>query len=219
MVGENAPAAELLEVRQYVSGPLGNNVYLLIAPWSKQAVVVDVPIGAAALVQRELAASGTTLARIVLTHNHFDHMAEAGALAAATGAPIAAHRLDAGALAQPRRSTLFPDVEVPPAPVSLLLEEGDRIAVGGASLDVLHTPGHTPGSICLYLPAQQTLLAGDTLFAGSYGRVDLPGGDERQMLASLRRLATLPAATRVLPGHGAATTVGAETWLRRIPAG
>jgi glyoxylase-like metal-dependent hydrolase (beta-lactamase superfamily II) len=111
---------------------------------------------------------------------------------------------------------MFPQLEVPAAPVSRELLEGDTVAVDGFAFQVLHTPGHTPGSICLYLPERDLLFSGDTLFAGSYGRYDLPGGDGRLLRASLRRLATLPPRTRVLPGHGATTTIGAEDWLRQV---
>jgi glyoxylase-like metal-dependent hydrolase (beta-lactamase superfamily II) len=215
---EPAEPAEAVEIHHAVCGPLDNNLYVLIAPESRRALVVDAPPDGAAAVRRLLAGRGLPMgvvAQLVLTHHHWDHVAEAGQIAAETGASVAAHRDDAPLLAQPQRSAFFPDVEVAAVPVARELAEGDVVALGTVQLRVLHTPGHTPGSLCLYLPGQAMLLSGDTLFAGSYGRVDLPGGDAREMQASLRRLAQLPPQTRVFPGHGAATTIGAEPWLPR----
>ena len=198
-------------------GPLGNNVYVVSAPDSPEALLVDASLQSAAAVQALLRERRLTLATIVPTHSHWDHVAEAGQLAAATGATVAAHELDAPALALPQRSTFLPLVQAPPTPVARPLADGDLVQVGPLALQVLDTPGHTPGSICLYAAASGVLLSGDTLFAGSYGRVDLPGGSPEQMRRSLRRLAALPPETAVFPGHGATTTIGAEPWLRRVP--
>jgi glyoxylase-like metal-dependent hydrolase (beta-lactamase superfamily II) len=200
----------------FVCGPLGNDVYLAAGP-AGRAMVVDPGIGAREVVLEALAARGWTLDLILATHQHFDHIAEAGPLAEATGAPIAAHRLEAEIMGRAAHPLLFPDLEVPPAPVSRELYEGDVVTVDGVAWHVLHTPGHTPGSICLHLPEHDLLLSGDTLFAGSYGRYDLPGGDPRLLRDSLRRLAALPGRTRVLPGHGPPTTIRDEPWLRQPP--
>ena len=204
------------DVQTLVCGPLSNNVYLVAGP-DGRATAVDPGIDAAAAVLAALAARGWTLDQILATHQHFDHIAEAGALATATGAPIVAHRLEAAIMARPAHPLLFPDLEVPPAPVSRELYDGDALTMGGYAWRVLHTPGHTPGSICLHLPEHALLLSGDTLFARSYGRYDLPGGDPRLLRTSLERLAALPPETRVLPGHGPPTTIGAEPWLRHPP--
>jgi hydroxyacylglutathione hydrolase len=203
-------------VQTLVCGPLSNNVYL-VAGADGRATAVDPGIDAAGAVRAALEARGWTLALILATHQHFDHIAEAGPLAAATGAPIAAHRLEAEIMARPAHPLLFPEMEVPPAPVSQELYDGDTVTMGGYAWRVLHTPGHTPGSICLHLPEHGLLLSGDTLFAGSYGRYDLPGGDPRLLRTSLQRLAALPPETRVLPGHGPPTTIGAESWLGHPP--
>ena len=170
-----ARGSGLLQVHPLVAGPLGNNVYVVSA--AGHAIVVDAPLDSAEAVADYLAAHDLTLDRIVLTHAHFDHMAEAARLARQTGAPVAIHVLDAPGVEQPRRPLMFPDLQVEPVQPSQFLDDGDQIQVGAVQLAVLHTPGHTPGSICLYDSASATLLSGDTLFAGSYGRVDLPGGD------------------------------------------
>jgi glyoxylase-like metal-dependent hydrolase (beta-lactamase superfamily II) len=229
-------------------GPLGNNVYLVAV--AGRAMVIDPGLESPELVLAALRERGWTLDLILATHRHFDHIAGAGPLAEATGAPIAAHRLEAETMGRPTRPLLIPGMEIPPAPVSRELVEGATVPLGppvqgslgaawpppgrgNASMPpqasseagapppgpgvvafrVLHTPGHTPGSICLYLPERTLLFSGDTLFAGSFGRYDLPGGDPRLLRQSLHRLATLPPETRVLPGHGRETTLGAESWL------
>ena len=202
-----------LEVRTLVCGPLGNNVYIVSAGTS--AIVVDAPLESAGPVTDALGEQGLTLEAIVCTHGHFDHMAEAAELRRRTRAPVLAHALDAERLRTPARSMFFPDLEIEPVEVTRELAEGDTVEVGGARLDVLHTPGHTPGSICLL--TEGLLLSGDTLFAGSFGRYDLPGGDPAVLRESLLRLATLPAETRVLPGHGTATIIGRERWLSDPP--
>ncbi|MBI3971689.1 MAG: MBL fold metallo-hydrolase [Chloroflexi bacterium] len=191
----------------------------MTVPGASGALVVDAPLGAAQVVLAAVRERRLTLETIVLTHAHWDHVADAGQLEEATGAAVMAHRLDVPAISQPQRSAFFPQTEVPAIRVSRELDEGDTIEVGGLRLVVMHTPGHTPGSLCLYSAEHDLLFSGDTLFAGSYGRVDLPGGDAARMVESLRRLAKLPEQTVVLPGHGPSMTIGAEGWLRRLPRG
>ena len=203
-------------VERFVCGPLANNVYLVADAASGRAIALDPALGAVAVVTEALRRRGQTLDLIVATHAHWDHVAEARALAEATGAPIAAHALDAALIARPAHPEMFPDLEIPAAPVARELHEGDTIALGASTWHVLHTPGHTPGSICLYCEEEGTLFSGDTLFAGSFGRFDLLGGDVRLLGASLRRLAALPPRTAVLPGHGEPTIIGKEAWLQRI---
>ncbi len=138
------------------------------------------------------------------------------------GAEIAAHLADWPMLTDPK--PLFAPFEVPPCVPAVELAGGGVIRFGGVRLDVLHTPGHTEGSVCLLSHEEGILFAGDTLFPGGWGRVDLPGGDAGAMVDSLGRLAELPDALRVLPGHGRETTIGRERpWLelvareRRLP--
>ncbi len=133
----------------------------------------------------------------------------------ARGAEIAAHPADWHRLTDPK--PLFAPFPIPPCVPAAELAEGGVIRFGGVRLDVLHTPGHTEGSVCLVSHEAGIIFTGDTLFAAGWGRVDLPGGDPAAMADSLRRLATLPDALRVQPGHGRATTIGAERpWLELI---
>ncbi len=136
----------------------------------------------------------------------------------AHGALIAVHPLDRDRLLEPRKG--FAPFEIPPSVPAVDLAEGGTIRFGSIRLDVLHTPGHTEGSVCLLAPDEGVLFSGDTLFAGGWGRVDLPGGSAEQMVESIGRLASLDAPTTVLPGHGPPTTIGREQpWMRLVADG
>ncbi len=146
-----------------------------------------------------------TVRAVLLTHAHFDHMGAAAALQRATGAPLYVHEADARGLCDPRYSVL--PVGDPPH-ADRLLQDGDTVTVGSLTFTVLHTPGHTTGSVCYR--CENVLFAGDTLFAGSIGRTDFAGGDMTAMRQSLRRLSELPDELSVVPGHGEETTIGYE---------
>jgi hydroxyacylglutathione hydrolase len=193
-------------------GPLQCNCSILGDEVSLEAIVVD-PGDEIARIVSVLDKHNLTVKQIVITHAHIDHIAGAQRLKHLTGAPILYNQNDlplvkmmdvqAGWLG-------IPTPEVPAAPDDTL-DDGKLISITGLSGSILHTPGHTQGSVCLYLPDHTLLLAGDTLFAGSVGRTDLPGGDTRQLLTSIHdRLLTLPDEITVIPGHGNRTSIGAE---------
>lgn len=192
-------------------GPLRCNCSILGDEVTREAIVVDPGDNIAEILSR-LQKHSLTLRQIVITHAHIDHVGGAALLKKATGAPVLLNQNDLGLLGAMEMQAGWlgiatPEVAAPDASAD------DGLALGLAALpaEVIHTPGHTPGSICLLFPQQRLLLAGDTLFAGSIGRTDLPGGDGRQILRSLRdRLMVLPDTTRVLPGHGPETTIGEE---------
>lgn len=206
-------ATPLPDLYAFVCGPVRTNVYVLVDPHTRDAAIIDPAPESTETIERCLASKRATLRTIVLTHRHFDHVGEAGPLAASHGASIAGHESDVEYLASPQRSRFFPGYLNPAAPVTRPLVEGDQIVLAGASFSVLHTPGHSGGAICLHHVPSATLFSGDTLFAGTFGRYDLPDSDARALRASLLRLATLPGATRVLPGHGRETTIDDEGWL------
>ena len=192
-------------------GPLRCNCTILGDELTHEAVVVDPGDNLPEILFR-LQKHGLTLRQIVVTHAHIDHVGGAALLKKVTGAPVFLNKHDLellGAMEMQAGWLGVPTPEVAPPDASA----DDRTKIGLAALpaEVIHTPGHTQGSICLLFPGQNLLLAGDTLFAGSIGRTDLPGGDGRQILRSLReRLLVLPDTTRVLPGHGPETTIGEE---------
>lgn len=192
-------------------GPLQCNCSILGDEASREAIVVD-PGADIRRITGVLTRHQLTVKQIVVTHAHIDHIAGAQQLKNLTGAPILYNQLDlplvrmmdvqAGWLGVPT-----PDVPQPDSS----LEDLSTVSILGLSASVLHTPGHTEGSVCLHLPEQHLLLAGDTLFAGSIGRTDLPGGDTGKLLHSIHdRLLPLPEQTVVIPGHGAPTTIGQE---------
>jgi glyoxylase-like metal-dependent hydrolase (beta-lactamase superfamily II) len=192
-------------------GPLACNCSILADEASLRATVID-PGADIDRIFAVLKQHHLTVEQIIVTHAHIDHVGGAVRLKRLTGAPIYMNQNDlpllkmmnmqAGWLGVP-----VPEVAAPDVDASDLM----ALTIAGEPAQVLHTPGHTEGSICLHMPSPQLLLAGDTLFAGSIGRTDLPGGDLRKILRSLKeRLLTLPDATRVIPGHGPATTIGEE---------
>jgi glyoxylase-like metal-dependent hydrolase (beta-lactamase superfamily II) len=158
-------------------------------------------------------------ALIVNTHGHWEHAADLVPLNAATGAPVCAHAWDMTRLSEPRIAVEDESEKVPPLPScrpDRLVRDGEVLEAGGFAFEVMHTPGHTPGSICLYEAGAEALFAGDLLTRNGVGRADIPGGSNSQLLASLARLLTLPEGTRVYPGHGLSTTLKAERWLLEL---
>lgn len=213
----SAPAADpdhgvRIEVGSF--GPWQANAYLVWDGRSPDALVLDPGMGAAQPLVARVATAGLRLHLIANSHGHIDHVFDNAALKEASGAPLAIHPDDAYRL-DGRNAYGF---EVTPSVAERNLREGDQVRIGDLVWDVLHTPGHTEGSVCLYEERLGILLSGDVLFAGTYGRTDLPGGDDVAMVTSLARLAReLPGAVRVLPGHGPETTVARELpWLRRV---
>ena len=191
--------------------PLHCNCTILGDEVTHEAVVVDPGDNIPEILSR-LQKHGLTLRQIVITHAHIDHVGGAALLKQATGAPVFLNQHDLGLLGAMEIQAGWLGIPTPKvAPPDASADDGLTVGLATLPAEVIHTPGHTPGSICLLFPQQHLLLAGDTLFAGSIGRTDLPGGDGRQILRSLRdRLLVLPDATRVLPGHGPNTTIGEE---------
>jgi hydroxyacylglutathione hydrolase len=191
------------------------NTYVVAPERGGEAVVVDAPPDPEGVVAL-LAEHDLTPVALVVTHGHVDHAGGAGAVARATGASAYVHPDDDFLTLDPASQlrVLFgmaPPGDYEPPESYQALSHGQVLAVAGVDLTVLHTPGHTPGHCCLLLEDEGVLFSGDQLFAGSVGRVDLPGGDLDQLTASMRdHVMTLPDDTRVLPGHGPETTVRRE---------
>lgn len=181
-------------------GQLGTNCYLLEDENTHTAAVVD-PGGEGARILAQLKADGMELKLILLTHAHFDHTGGVAELhRALPDVPVYLHRLDAARLG----SQVFPAIGAP----TVAYDDGDVVKLGNLDIQVLHTPGHTPGGVCLLVG--DALFTGDTLFQGSMGRIDFEGGSYEDIMASLKRLAHLPGNYQVLPGHMDTSTLDRE---------
>ena len=196
-----------LDIRTVTGGPLEVNTYVVSAEGADSCVVIDPGAEFAAV---EGAACGRRVEAILLTHAHFDHMLYAMPWLR-RGVKLYVHEKDAAALTDPdlnASAMIGARLVLPEADV--LIKEGDRLQLAGTEFDVLHTPGHSAGSVCF--ACGDALFSGDTMFYASYGRVDLPGGNNMQMAMSLKRLLALDDATVVYPGHGMNTKIA---WERR----
>ena len=184
-----------MNIQKLTLGLYQTNTYLLAN--DTEAVVIDPGYEADTILD---ALAGKTLKAILLTHGHFDHVGAVKELVAETGCDVYIHAAE---------STMPPMVTAGPLYFTHTYDEGDTVSpIAGLELTVLHTPGHTPGSVCLLMGNE--MCSGDTLFACSFGRTDLPGGDPRKMMESLRRLASLQGNFFIHPGHGGSTTLDAE---------
>lgn len=192
-------------------GLLRCNCSILGDEITREAIVVD-PGDNIEDIQRILERHGLKATAIVVTHAHIDHVAGAQKLKELTGAPVYLNSNDAALLSALDQQAKWLQVETPDrVEVDNDARDAVSLKLGQNELQVMHTPGHTQGSISLYIPSQSKLIAGDTLFRDSVGRTDLPGGDGRQILSSIKtRLLVLPDETVVIPGHGPSTTIGRE---------
>ena len=200
-----------MKILTFVVGMVQTNCYLAFDEESREGFLVD-PGDNDPAILRVIREQGVKLRYILLTHSHFDHIMALADIAGATGAAVAVHGLEAGEIEAPGAAVLrslgLRGIEIKPAPVAIRLQDGDTLTVAGETLTVLHTPGHTVGSVCY--DTGSVLFSGDTLFEDDCGRCDLPGGDYQVMLRSLRRLAELPGDRTVYPGHDVSTTLSRE---------
>lgn len=192
-------------------GLIRTNCYIAFDPQTREAFIVD-PGDTAARILAFVEKNGLHVSHILLTHSHFDHILALADVQAATGALVCIHQLEAGCVEAPdhaeTRSLRMPDLYIKPAKVGRRLQDGDELMLLGSTFTVLHTPGHTRGSVCY--DNGKLLFSGDTLFEDDCGRTDLPGGSLTDMQASLRRLYDLPGERIVYPGHDFSTTLSRE---------
>lgn len=204
-----------MEALSRVVGVLATNVHILADERTREAIAIDTAIPSLEWIRSALDERGWILKLIVTTHGHWDHSGDNARVAEHTGAQVAVHPLDAHRLTNPR--PMWAPFEIPPSVPAVDLADGGEIHFGSVRLEVMHTPGHTEGSVCLLDREGGRLYSGDTLFAGSFGRVDLPGGSPEAMVASLDRLRRLDDTLGVYPGHGPTTSIGRERgWLEWI---
>jgi glyoxylase-like metal-dependent hydrolase (beta-lactamase superfamily II) len=196
-----------MEVRGFTVGPVQENCF--VASNDGRAFVVDPGDEADRLIAE---VEGLTVEAILLTHTHFDHVGAVGPLARATGAPVYCPELERQVLANINDYVPWPGFgPFESYEADHLLSGGEQLQIAGSDIDVIFTPGHSPGHVSFSVPAEQLLFSGDVLFQSSIGRTDLPGGDHARLLQSIAELLeALPDETRVLPGHMGVTTLGAE---------
>lgn len=199
-----------MKVEHYVVGVVGTNCYFAINEATKECLIIDPGDNADAL-EEKIRQGGLTPAAILLTHGHFDHIMGVEGLKEAFQIPVYVHEDDEEML---RRSDLNAGAMIG-ARVSVtadeLLHDGDELNLAGMKIEVLHTPGHTPGGVCFYFPEEEVLFSGDTLFCESVGRTDLPGGSMGALMRSIKeRVLKLPDLTVVYTGHGEPTQIGSE---------
>lgn len=195
-------------IHTLVVGQLGVNCYIVSDGQSREALIID-PGDEPDRIVAYIKEQGLKPKAVVLTHAHYDHVCAAGDLRKQYAVPLLMHEAEPPTYQSTRALCLsrgFSSADF--SEEYTTVAGGDRITVGGAVFDVLHTPGHTPGGISLF--GGGVLFTGDTLFKGTVGRTDLPGGNTRQLMDSLKKLAALPVSTRVLCGHGEETTLGRE---------
>jgi hydroxyacylglutathione hydrolase len=192
-------------------GMLACNCSVIGDEASREAMVID-PGDDISEIVAILKRHNLQVKMIVITHAHIDHIGGASKLRALTGAPVYMHEDDSVLAANLEMQANWLGMATPENPgIDTVAKDGDILRVGAIEAQVIHTPGHTPGSLSLFIPAEKKLIAGDTLFRGSIGRTDLPGGDIRAITNSIRgKLYRLPDDTLVFPGHGEETTIGRE---------
>ncbi len=198
-----------MRMKSFTVGPLGVNCYVLQDDFSDAGLVID-PGGNAEELLQYLKQEHISLQTIVNTHGHGDHIGADDRLRQATGARLLIHAADAPMLADARANlSAYMGFTVQAAPADAFLQDGETLQVGHMSFTVLHTPGHSPGGICLF--GEGVLFSGDSLFAESIGRCDFPGASETELVAALqKKILPLPDDVKVYPGHGPGTTIGWE---------
>ncbi len=190
-----------MRIHTLIVGPIETNCYIVEDEGSKEAMIID-PGGEAEKIIKHLKNLQLRIRAIVITHGHFDHIGANRKLKEKLNVPILMHEND-----------VFGLVTGDSPPPDSFLKEKDHFDVGDLKFEVIHTPGHTPGGISLYCEKEKVVFTGDTLFAGTWGRTDLPYSSEEEMAKSLKKLLKLPPETKVYPGHGRPTTIGEEQGL------
>jgi hydroxyacylglutathione hydrolase len=201
------------EVHTFVSGPLSTNAHVVLCSSTGDAWIIDAPHGCTSTVTRFFDQVGACPRALILTHSHWDHIGDAALLQKQWNIPIWVHAADRDNCEHPGADGVPCWMPCPPCRPDREVQEGELLQLGHGQWQVLHTPGHTPGGICLWQQQKGLLITGDTLFKGCSGRTDLSTGNEEAMQRSLNRLRALPLHTLIFPGHGPGTVLRDERWL------
>lgn len=200
-------------IQVFTSGPIETNLILIGCLQTRKAVIFDAPLDSVPLLTHSIEENNLHPEMLLLTHSHWDHTAEAAKIVKQLGIPLYVHAEDAVNVENPGSDGLplfFPIEGVKPAG---FLTDGQKILIGSLQIEVIHTPGHTPGGVCFWFPQEKVLIAGDTLFRGTIGNLSLPTARPALMWESLKKIGKLPPETRVIPGHGGETTIKDEQWI------
>lgn len=195
-------------IKRLVVGPLESNCFIIADENTKEALLID-PGDEPDRILDLIAENNLKVKYIVCTHAHFDHVGAVPEIKKETGSEIVIHRDELDLYRHTKDQAAFWGYELDPLPdPDTLVSEGDKLEIGDLKFEIIHTPGHSPGGICLY--GEDILITGDTLFSGSVGRTDFYGGDIEKLKRSFKRLMALPDKIKVLPGHGPQSTIGQE---------
>ncbi|MBS3905103.1 MAG: MBL fold metallo-hydrolase [Simkania sp.] len=197
-------------VEVFASGPAETNSVLVCTDSSPQAVLFDAPLHCVTHWQSRLKQLGKTVGTLLITHSHWDHIADAAAAKKAWNMPVGIHKEDVGNLEKPGSDGLPLWFPIEGIGADFYVVNGEEKRICDLKVCVMHTPGHTSGCVCYYLPDLKVVISGDTLFQGSIGNLSFATARPKLMEASLKTLLNLPADTVVMPGHGDATTIGKE---------
>ncbi|MEW6068743.1 MAG: MBL fold metallo-hydrolase [Nitrospirota bacterium] len=195
-------------IKKFIVGPLENNCFIIADEKTKEALIID-PGDEPDRILDLITENNFKVKYIICTHAHFDHIGAVSDIKKETDATIVIHRDELDLYNNIENQGIMWGFKFDPLPEpDMFVSEGDKLTIGDLNFEILHTPGHSPGGICLY--GEGILITGDTLFAGSVGRTDLYGGDFEKLKRSFKRLMSLPEKIKVLPGHGTETTIGEE---------
>ena len=204
----------LMIIKVFTAGPAETNTILIGCTKTRKAAIVDAPLGSSELIIQALKKDSLIPQMILLTHSHWDHIADAAKLKKLFNIPIYIHPEDAENLERPGSDRLPLYFPIEGIKTENYLSDGQILPLGELKIEVISTPGHTPGGVCFWLRQQKILISGDTLFKGTIGNLSFPTARPALMWESLKKLADLPPETRVFPGHGPETTIKDESWIK-----
>lgn len=203
----------MLVIKAFPAGPLETNGYIVWCDQTKSCAIIDPAPGSTKALTQFISQYQLDPKMILLTHSHWDHTADVASVKKIYPLPVYIHQLDEGNLINPGTDGLPVFFHIEGVKPDHHLVDGQKIPLGQNTLEVIFTPGHTPGGVCFYNADSKILLTGDTMFKGSIGNLSFPTARPELMWSSLDRLAKLPPDTKIYPGHGLTSTIGTETWL------